>query len=247
VLLNVLMSKKVTDWFAGREIATAMAVFVNSWPAGIAVALLVLPPIGAAYGVSAAFLVAVVLVAIGMIMLAALYKHPSPSTAGSSAKVKPDRLTTSAVLVAGLIWTLYNTAFGMIFSFGPSMLVERGWPITAAGSTVSLVLWLAVLSVPFGGLIAGRTKRAYAILVVSCLAFAALLVLASRTDATVPAFVALGLVCGLPAGPNWQSKAVQAPVLLGVYPSVGARQACCQLRRFRTGRRRSSRKNEPKE
>jgi hypothetical protein len=26
VLLNVLMSKMVTDWFAGKEIATSMAV-----------------------------------------------------------------------------------------------------------------------------------------------------------------------------------------------------------------------------
>jgi MFS family permease len=186
VLLNVLMSKMVTDWFAGREIATAMAIFVNSWPAGIAVALLVLPPIGAAYGVSAAFLAAVVLVAIGMIMLAALYKHPPLSTVGSSTKVRPDRLTMSAVLIAGLIWSLYNTAFAMIFSFGPSMLVERGWPITAAGSTVSLVLWLAVLPVPFGGFLADRTKRADAILVVSCLVFAALMVVASRTTRPFP-------------------------------------------------------------
>ena len=30
VLLNVLMSKMVTDWFGDREIATAMAIFVNS-------------------------------------------------------------------------------------------------------------------------------------------------------------------------------------------------------------------------
>ena len=46
VLLNVLMTKMVTDWFAGREIATAMAIFVNSWPAGIAISLLILPAIG---------------------------------------------------------------------------------------------------------------------------------------------------------------------------------------------------------
>ena len=39
VLLNVLMSKMVADWFAGKEIATAMAIFVNSWPVGIALAL----------------------------------------------------------------------------------------------------------------------------------------------------------------------------------------------------------------
>lgn len=43
VLLNVLMTKMVADWFAGREIATAMAIYINSWPAGIAIALMLLP------------------------------------------------------------------------------------------------------------------------------------------------------------------------------------------------------------
>src|SRR5476651_1916205 len=31
VLMNVQMTKMLTDWFAGREIATAMGIFVNSW------------------------------------------------------------------------------------------------------------------------------------------------------------------------------------------------------------------------
>ena len=43
VLLNVQMTKMVADWFAGKEIATAMAIFVNSWPAGVALSLLTLP------------------------------------------------------------------------------------------------------------------------------------------------------------------------------------------------------------
>ncbi len=43
VILTVQLTKMMTDWFAGKEIATAMAIFVNSWPAGIAVSLLVLP------------------------------------------------------------------------------------------------------------------------------------------------------------------------------------------------------------
>jgi MFS family permease len=53
VLLNVQMTKMVTDWFAGKEIATAMAVFVVSWPAGVALSLLALPAVAVAYGVSA--------------------------------------------------------------------------------------------------------------------------------------------------------------------------------------------------
>src|SRR5207253_2657784 len=64
-----------------------------------------------------------------------------------------------AVVCAGLIWGLYNIAFVMIFSFGPSMLVERGWSIPAAGSIISIVLWLSAVSVPLGGLLADRSGR----------------------------------------------------------------------------------------
>ena len=35
VLLNVLMTKMVADWFTGKEISFSMAVFVNSWPVDI--------------------------------------------------------------------------------------------------------------------------------------------------------------------------------------------------------------------
>lgn len=44
VLMSVLMTKMVADWFVGKELSTAMAILVNSWPIGIAVSLLVLPP-----------------------------------------------------------------------------------------------------------------------------------------------------------------------------------------------------------
>ena len=55
------------------------------------------------------------------------------------------------------------------------MLVERGWSIAAAGSTISIVLWIAVLSVPFGGFLADRTKRPQTILVAGCIVFAMLM------------------------------------------------------------------------
>src|SRR5262245_64080733 len=57
VLLNVLMAKMVTDWFSGKEMATAMAVFVNSWPVGIGLALIVLPPIASIGGLTGVYVV----------------------------------------------------------------------------------------------------------------------------------------------------------------------------------------------
>jgi len=88
----------------------------------------------------------------------------------------------------------------MIFRFGPSMLVERGWSSAAAGSTISIVLWLAVLSFPFGGFLADRTRRSEATLVTGCIAFALLTLQLSRSGTVLPIVVALGMLCGLPAG-----------------------------------------------
>jgi len=198
VLLNVLMSKMVTDWFGDRDIATAMGIFVNSWPAGIAVALVALPPIGAAYGVSAVFLVAVVLLVFASILLGSLYQAPAASGV-PLAKASPGLSMSGAVVLAGLIWGLYNTGFAMIFSFGTSMLAERGLPLTAAGSITSIVLWLALVSVPLGGFLADWTMRPHVMVMVGCLASAALLLLAPRLE-PIPVFVALGVVSGLPAG-----------------------------------------------
>ncbi len=50
VILNVLMTKMVTDLFEGRERLLAMSVLINSWPIGIGIALLVIGPLGEAAG-----------------------------------------------------------------------------------------------------------------------------------------------------------------------------------------------------
>ena len=75
VILSVQLTKMLTDWFAGKEIATAMAIFVNSWPAGIALSLLTLPLIGTAYGVSAVYFAVAALIGFGLVLLAATYRH----------------------------------------------------------------------------------------------------------------------------------------------------------------------------
>jgi MFS family permease len=111
-----------------------------------------------------------------------------------------DRSTVIAVIAAALIWSLYNVGFATIFSFGPSMLVERGWSITAAGSAISIVLWLTVFSVASGGFLADRFGRPEFIIVAGCIVFAGLMITLAHSDAVIAITVALGLICGLPAG-----------------------------------------------
>ncbi len=149
----------VTDWFAGWEISTAMAIFVSSWPFGLAISLWVLPPIGTAYGTSPVYLAVTVLIALGMLLLSGFYTSPDVVGTAAPPKGPLDRKTVAAVIAAGLIWSLYNVGFAMIFSFGPSLLTERDWPISTAGSAISIVLWLAALSVPLGGYLADRSNR----------------------------------------------------------------------------------------
>ncbi len=202
VLLTVQLTKMGADWFAGKEIATAMAIFVNSWPAGVAISLLVLPAIGTAHGAGAVFLAVGALLAIA-IALTALYRSPPAPAANVTAttSARLDSRSLLAVIVAGAIWGLFNVGFAMIFSFGPSLLVERGWSIAAAGSTISIVLWLSVISVPSGGYLADRTGRPMMLTVAASLVVALLLALLTRSDAVVPIVVLLGLVSGHPAGP----------------------------------------------
>lgn len=202
VMLNVQMTKMVADWFFGREIATAMAIFVNSWPAGIALSLLILPLVGTAFGVGAVYLAVVALIALAFLYFVVTYRAPvDKTTAATVASARLDGNAFIAVVAAGMMWGLFNAGFAMIFSFGPSMLVERGWSISAAGSAISIVLWLAVVSVPLGGFLADRSGRPDFVLVASSVAFAVAMIALPRNDAVIPIVIALGLVSGQPAGP----------------------------------------------
>jgi MFS family permease len=200
VILNVQLTKMMTDWFAGQEIATAMAIFVNSWPAGVGISLLTLPAIGTAHGASAVFLAVAALIAVGIVLIM-LYRPPATAVAQAESAARLDKSVLLASMAAGLIWGLFNVGFAMILSFGPSLLVERGWTITGAGSITSIVLWLSVISVALGGFAADRFSRPQTILVAGSIVFAALMLLLAHASLVIPAVIAIGLVSGLPAGP----------------------------------------------
>jgi len=201
VLLNVLMTKMLTDWFAGKEIATAMGIFVNSWPFGIALALMTLPGLAEATNLNAAMLGVAVLTMLGFVILTACYRSPSDVQSSAAQNAPLRGVALWAVVCAGLTWGLYNAALGMIFGFGPAMLAEQGWTATSASWATSIVLWLVAISVPLGGIIADRMKRVDAVLIAGLVLFGAMLVISSRTDAVLVSFVMLGLVAGLSAGP----------------------------------------------
>lgn len=200
VLLNVVMTKMVADWFTGRPVATAMAIFVNSWPAGIALALLILPLIAENGGLSLALAVPVLFSMIGLALVALLYTDPPKRADASMRAAWPRGLALSGIVLAGSVWGLYNAALAMVFAFGPAILMERGASLTEASGVSSMVLWLALISVPAGGAIADRIGRPDGVLLAGLAGFAACFALALAAP-TLAVFALMGLICGLPAGP----------------------------------------------
>ena len=105
-----------------------------------------------------------------------------------------------SLIAAGLIWACYNVATTVAFSFGVTLLTEMGYSITAAGSTVTLVLFLSMAAVPAGGLLADRGGRGDVILIVGLLAFAATLIAVGRLSHSALIFALLGFAGGVPGG-----------------------------------------------
>src|SRR6185436_16256233 len=105
-LMSVLMTKMVADWFVGKELATAMAIFFNSWPVGIAMTLLVLPQIGVAYDAATVNLAVAGFVAVGLAVLAIAYRAPSASTGVAGASGRLTFQAAMGVVCAGAIWGL---------------------------------------------------------------------------------------------------------------------------------------------
>ncbi len=205
VLLNVLMTKMVAERFAGPRLATAMGIFVNSWPLGLAIALVALPPVAALAGTGAAFWSCAGLAAAALLVFARLAPRDAPAPArrprtGPAAGAWPRGAALGATVLAGAAWGLYNAAIAMVFGFGAVFLGERGAAPAAASATTSIVLWVMVAAVPAGGWLTDRIGRPRAVLAVCFLGFAALLVLATRAGPVEPLLVLVGLAAGLPAG-----------------------------------------------
>lgn len=199
ILLNVLMSKMVTDWFVGRDLVLAMAIFITSWPVGLSLGLLVLGPLAAGFGWGAAFLATAAMAIIGLVSVAAVYR-PAAGAVAQALKPRLDRDEWRGILLAGSVWGLFNVAFIVPLSFAPSLLVERGLDLAAATSLTSVVSWISVAAVPLGGLIAHRGVSHTAMILVGVAGLA--LPLLAFPFAPLPALwlFLIGLVGVSPAG-----------------------------------------------
>ena len=202
VALNVVMTKMVIDWFVGREISTAMSIFINSWPLGIALALFALPIISAAGGLQLAWITVLASITVALIAFVLIYQ-PADTATEAVTEVKITSFPVYPLLLAGTAWALSNAALAMVFSFGPALLTERGLGLTTASALISAFMLCLAIAIPIGGILADRSGKRDAVMTFGLSSFVVLApVIMYAPIAIVPAAVLIfGFLSGLCFGP----------------------------------------------
>ena len=203
VALNVMLTKMAADWFPGRDLPMAMGVLATSWPLGIALAMVALPPLGAALGWRETFAGTAALGLLAAAMLTAAWRPPAQEGAGAAASAPGVRLTRyelGLTLLAGLIWGLYNAALVSVLAYGADLLAARGRDPVAAAAAISGVSWACAVTVALGGWLATRSGRPD-LVTGAALGGAAAALVAMVAVESGPAAAALPVVAGFVMGP----------------------------------------------
>ena len=198
VLMFTMMTKTIGDWFRGRELFFALSLFLNGWPMGMAVGLLVQTPMADAFGWQWVFLSTGILCAVAMFTFATLYP------AGERARKGDLRLALSwreaaLVSISGLIWGVMNGAHVNVHSFAATYL-ERFMPRLEAAATVSSNVWALIVAIPLGGLLIARLGRPNLWMVVCPLVAAGAMVMIVVDDNPLLWLSATGFFLFLPSG-----------------------------------------------
>lgn len=208
VFVTVPAAKILTDWFAGKEVATAMSVLGVAWPVGIAAGMSLLPFVNvwsdwrvAVYVTAAAPALAILLVSI------------LPQS-GESAKAEPASATPVArpplwsinrrefwiILAGGAAWPLMSTGGYVVFSsYAPIMLTDRGISHTSAALIISLLSWLLIVIIPLGGYLTDRTGKKDLMFWGGCLTAAAAIAMVPIMEPVV-LWVILSAILGITVG-----------------------------------------------
>jgi MFS family permease len=198
VLLTVLLTKMVADWFGPRELATAMGFLVVSWPAGVGLALVVLGPLAAATSWSIALHVSTAACAVAFILVALFYRAP-PNPKKTADAQPAARLTSQELKAASLsggVWAFYNASYIILISFAPLLLVDRGFAAADAALVSSAATWPLLFAVPFGGVLSDKTGRGRAILYTSLIAMAACIPFMLAAPSPLLMLAIIGLAVG---------------------------------------------------
>ncbi len=178
--LAVMLPQLVAQWFAGREVGTAMGIFNTGMPLGTIISLNLLSVLGASQGWRASIWVAAGVSVLAIVALGLFFKPAprgdTPAPERPSSLWQDIRLAGMPIWLLGLIWMLFNAAMISLFTFTPDLLRSSGFTPASAGFHTSLLMVPALLLSPLVGYVMDRTGRRVSILAIGGVALAALIV-----------------------------------------------------------------------
>ncbi len=210
VVVNVSMTKMVADLFQGKDIATALSLFINSWPVGIALSLVLMPVLAFTLGLSGAIAIVALLAAVMAVLVPLLYR-PATGAAAPQRGAWPDGRALRLALTAGLIWGCFNTGIAVVFSFGTALLTDLGTDPDAAARRVSLVMWALAIVAPLGGWLSDRSNRPHLLISGGLVALFGLTLAVPWLQGAWGLMVLIGAAAGLVAGPIMSLPAQSLP------------------------------------
>src|SRR5215210_125024 len=202
VLLNVMLTKMIADWFAGRAIVTAMAVLVSSWPFGLAVGLLVFAPLAELQSWRVVMYVSALASAAALALVAIGYRDPPDLLKSGPAHLSLNLTSREWLMlaIAGAIWAFFNVAYIVLVSFVPEFFTSRGYSLSSASQIVSLIGWFLIPAVPLAGLLVERFGRPNVFMASAFATVVLAAVIMPLVDLPLIPFAIIVLVIGIPAG-----------------------------------------------
>ncbi|PPQ27169.1 MFS transporter [Rhodopila globiformis] len=156
VAMIVLQGKIIADWFTGPRFMIAISVSACSFPIGMGLAGLVLPPVLAHLGLRAALLTDTVPAGLALLLFLASFREPAHVAPVPRQFSLPSRPEVVLLLVAGLVWMVYTAAYSAFLSYLPASLAGRGYGVAVVGLVMTIATWGNVPATMLGGSLTAR-------------------------------------------------------------------------------------------
>ena len=194
-ITGITVSKVVTKWFTGHELASAMGIQVAMARLGTASAISLSPVIAQTYGLPAPLLVGALLLLAGFVMFGVYTMmeepHPNPPHRGREEQPTPSPslkgreedgelstllqsymtklLRNSGFWIIAILCVLFYSSLRPFLKFATDLLVNKyGIDVVTAGWIVSLLPYGTIVLTPLFGSIYDRIGRGATLMLIGC-------------------------------------------------------------------------------
>jgi MFS family permease len=156
VAMIVLQGKIIAEWFDGPRFMIGISVSVCSFPIGMGLAQLALPPLLGAFGLAGALLSDALPAGLALVLFLASHRVPPHVMPVPRRFSLPSGRESGLLVIAGCAWMAYTAGFSGFASYLPASLALRGEGLAVIGLVMTTATWGNVPATLLGGGLANR-------------------------------------------------------------------------------------------